>query len=151
MAALLGITHYLWVGLAPELWFDSVPKMLHFARGEKARMNPHPYQNAYDTAINELTQITAAFEKLRTRKGQIESLIQALQPFFGEVQAPVTSPEPSSEAVTELAASAAEPPQGYSFRDVPNPLPDIAETGGDPFQRRVKATFRFKGLATQRS
>jgi hypothetical protein len=114
-------------------------------------MNPHPYQNAYDTAINELTQITATFEQLRMRKGQIEGLIQALKPFFGEQQVAAPAPETASESVPELAASHAEPPEGYSFRDVPNPLPDISETGGDPFQRRVKATFRFKGLATQRS
>ncbi|HXS77796.1 MAG TPA: hypothetical protein VN753_16575 [Terracidiphilus sp.] len=114
-------------------------------------MNPHPYQNAYDTAIHELTQITATFEKLRMRKGQIESLIQALQPFFGEQQVAAPSLEPAEFAVPELAATSTEPPAGYSFRDVPNPLPDVSETAGDPFQRRVKATFRFKGLATQRS
>ena len=113
-------------------------------------MNPQPYQNAYDTAINELTQIAAAFEKLRVRKGQIETLVQALQPFFGEGQLPAAQ-EQSAAIVSELAASETEVPEGYSFRDVPNPLPDISETGGDPFQRRVKATFRFKGLAAQRS
>ena len=118
----------------------------------KTEMNPQPYQNAYDTAINELTQIAAAFEKLRERKGQLESLVQALQPFFGEGQAPAAAHEQAGSAVVPaMAASAAEPPEGYSFRDVPNPLPDISETGGDPFQRRVKATFRFKGLAAQRS
>ena len=113
-------------------------------------MNPQPYQNAYDTAINELTQIAAAFEKLRVRKGQIETLVQALQPFFGEDQLPAAQEQPAA-VVSELAASETEVPEGYSFRDVPNPLPDISETGGDPFQRRVKATFRFKGLAAQRS
>lgn len=119
-------------------------------------MNPHPYQNAYDTAINELTEITATFERLRSRRGQLESLVQALQPFFGDQSQtqkvnPVASPEPAAAPLPQLAGSDAEPPEGYSFRDVPNPLPDVSETGGDPFQRRVKATFRFKGLATQRS
>ena len=113
-------------------------------------MNPQPYQNAYDTAIDELTRIAAAFEKLRARKSQIENLVQALQPFFGEGQSPAAAHQPPA-VVPQIAASAEEPPEGYSFRDVPNPLPDVSETGGDPFQRRVKATFRFKGLATQRS
>jgi hypothetical protein len=114
-------------------------------------MNAQPYQNAYDTAINELTQLAAAFDQLRVRKTQIENLVQALQPFFAEGQIPAAVQEPASAALPELAASdAGEPPEGYSFEDVPNPLPDISETGGDPFQRRVKATFRFKGLATQR-
>jgi hypothetical protein len=115
-------------------------------------MNAQPYQNAYDTAIKELTQIAAAFEQLRLRKTQIETLVHALQPFFGEAQPQASVPQESSAVVPENAASeGTEPPAGYSFRDVPNPLPDISETGGDPFQRRVKATFRFKGLASQRS
>ena len=120
-------------------------------------MNPHPYQNAYDTAIHQLTDITAAFEKLRVRKGQLESLLLALQPFFGD-SSQLAQPIPAAPVqelqrseIPELSTSDAEPPEGYSFRDVPNPLPDISETGGDPFQRRVKATFRFKGLSAQRS
>ena len=115
-------------------------------------MNPQPYQNAYDTAINELTHIAEAFERLRLRKAQLENLVQAFQPFFGQSQCSAEPEEQKGAVVPEIAASqAAEPPEGYSFREVPNPLPDISETGGDPFQRRVKATFRFKGLAAQRS
>ena len=115
-------------------------------------MNPQPYQIAYDTAINELTQIAATFEKLRVRKAQIESLVMALQPFFGEEQMPAApAGQQHSTEIPALAASESNPPEGYSFRDVPNPLPDASETGGDPFQRRMKATFRFKGLAAQRS
>lgn len=115
-------------------------------------MNAQPYQNAYDTAINELTKIAAAFEQLRSRKTQIETLVLALQPFFGEGRVPAVVQQPASAVVPEIAASeAAESAEGFSFEDVPNPLPDISETGGDPFQRRMKATFRFKGLATQRS
>jgi len=117
----------------------------------KTEMNPQAYKNAYDTAVNELTGIAETFEKLRVRKAQIESLVLALQPFFGEGQAPAATHEHPGAVVPEIAASQAEPPEGYSFRDVPNPLPDASETGGDPFQRRLKATFRFKGLATQRS
>jgi hypothetical protein len=118
---------------------------------EKEVMNPQPYKNAYDTAINELTQITASFERLRIRKAQIESLVLALQPFFGEVELPATTQTPTAEVVPQISASETGETEEFSFRDVPNPLPDISETGGDPFQRRVKATFRFKGLATQRS
>lgn len=116
-------------------------------------MNAQPYQIAYDTAINELTQIAAAFEQLRARKTQIENLVQALQPFFAEGTVSSTPiPQQPAELRPEMTApEGAESPEGYSFRDVPNPLPDVSETGGDPFQRRVKATFRFKGLATQRA
>ena len=120
---------------------------------EKDGMNAQPYQIAYDTAINELTQIAAAFEQLRARKTKIENLVQALQPFFAEGQVPATSAQQQpGDVQPELAAQeGTEAPEGYSFRDVPNPLPDVSEAGGDPFQRRVKATFRFKGLATQRA
>ena len=113
-------------------------------------MNPQPYQNAYDTAIKELTQITTTFEALRVRKAQIESLVLALQPFFGEGQLPEVVQQPAAAVLPEIAASEAEPPEGYSFRDVPNPVPDSTDPGIDPFQRRMKATFRFKGLAAQR-
>ncbi|MBS1802133.1 MAG: hypothetical protein JST28_02140 [Acidobacteria bacterium] len=113
-------------------------------------MNPQAYKNAYDTAVNELTEIVATFEKLRVRKTQIEGLVSALQPFFGEGQLPTTARANDGATVPEIAASQAEAPEEYSFRDVPNPVPDGPETGGDPFQRRMKATFRFKGLAAQR-
>jgi hypothetical protein len=118
-------------------------------------MTSHPYQNAFDTAINELTEMTATFERLQARKTQIEGLILALQPFFGD--SPQVQPhlsatvqESTSLAVPEVVASDAEPPEGYSFRDVPNPVPDASDPEADPFQRRMKATFRFRGLATQR-
>ena len=119
-------------------------------------MTSHPYQNAFDTAINELTDIAAKFEQLRARKEKIESLVQALQPFLGDLsqvqpQVSTTAHDPVSVAVPQIAASEAEPSMGYSFRDVPEQLPDASETGGDPFQRKGKATFRFRGLATQRS
>jgi hypothetical protein len=118
-------------------------------------MIPHPYQNAFDTAINELNDIATEFEKLRARKNQIENLVEALQPFFAAEVAGNqglaivdTANQPIQQ---ENAIADAEPPEGYSFRDVPNPLPDLEETGGDPFQRRGKPGFRFRGLATQRS
>ena len=122
-------------------------------------MTPNPYRNAYDTALAELTDISARFEQLRTRKGQVEHLIAALQSVFGpadasaqeeavameshEMQAVSQTSEPSAEISAE-----ADPPAGYSYLDVPNPLP---ESDGDPFQRRAKTSFRFRGLAAQRS
>jgi hypothetical protein len=125
--------------------------MLHFARGEKdPNMNPQAYKKAYDTAINELTEIAATFEKLRVRKAQIEGLVLALQPFFAEEKLPAADQTHETDVIPELAASQATPREGYSFRDVPEPLADTSDASGDPFQRRMKATFRFKGLATQR-
>jgi hypothetical protein len=119
-------------------------------------MTPQPYQNAYDTALAELTEIAAKFEELRARKTLLESAILALEPFFASSEAGIT---PNSSAIeaenhpvpTEQPAAEAEAQEGYSFEDVPSPLPDIAETGGDPFQRRGKSSYRFRGFATQRS
>lgn len=122
-------------------------------------MTMDAYRNAYETALEELTEIHAKFEQLRTRKGQVENLINALHSVFSpdEVRAEAT---PSAAEMTQVETAAAVPqsdpvpepeseaPSGYSYLDVPNPLP---ESDGDPFQRRVKAAFRFRGLATQRS
>ena len=122
-------------------------------------MTPNPYQTAYEAAIVELNDISARFEQLRMRKGQVEHLIVALQSVFGSqdgaiAEAPLPAksnqapgPAETPEPAVEIAAQA-EPPAGYSYMDVPNPLP---ESDGDPFQRRVKTSFRFKGLAAQRS
>lgn len=122
-------------------------------------MTTDAYRNAYETALEELTEIHAKFEQLRTRKGQVEHLINALHSVFSldEVRTEAT---PSAAEMTQVEIPAAVPqrdpvpepeseaPSSYSYLDVPNPLP---ESDGDPFQRRVKAAFKFRGLATQRS
>lgn len=122
-------------------------------------MTMDAYRNAYETALEELTEIHAKFEQLRTRKGQVENLINALHSVFSpdEVRAEAA---PSAAEMTQVEFGAAVPqsdsvpepeseaPSSYSYLDVPNPLP---ESDGDPFQRRVKAAFKFRGLATQRS
>ena len=117
-------------------------------------MTPQPYQNAYDTALAELTEIAARFEQLRTRKVLLENAIHALEPFFAEVGTAQVSAGAETEnqpVFAESATADAAPPEGYTFRDVPSPLPDISETGGDPFQRRGKSSYRLRGFATQRS
>ena len=119
-------------------------------------MTSNPYRNAYEAAMAELAQISAKFEQLRTRKNHIENLISALQSVFAPDQGPgaevsSVNETPVSTQDTESTGEnpvEAEPPAGYSYLDVPNPLP---ESEGDPFQRRVKSSFRFKGLAAQRS
>lgn len=117
-------------------------------------MTTNAYRNAYETALAELTEITAKFEQLRTHKGHVENLITVLHSIFSSddsveatsiaeemVQVAIPQSHPAPEPKSET-------PPSYSYLDVPNPLP---ESDGDPFHRRVKASFRFKGLATQRS
>jgi hypothetical protein len=57
----------------------------------------------------------------------------------------------AQEIPAETPEASLEPadPANYSFLQVPNPLPENSD--GDPFKHRAKATFRFKGLAAQRS
>jgi hypothetical protein len=119
-------------------------------------MTSQAYQNAYDTAVAELSNIAASFEQLRARKSLVENAIHALEPFFASTadaapQVSAIAETDNKPVLVENAAADGEPPQGYSFQDVPSPLPDISETGGDPFQRRGKSSFRLRGFAMQRS
>lgn len=116
-------------------------------------MTPDPYHVAYQTALAEITEIVAKFDRLRTRKGHVENLIAALQPVFAD-QTGVSSPATTQATAEEESGphlvneSAAEEQGSYSYLNVPNPLP---EGDGDPFQRRAKTSLRFKGLTAQRS
>jgi hypothetical protein len=120
-------------------------------------MTPDPYRSAYDKALADLSIISDRFEWLNTRKRHVENLISALQPVFAsDHQAVLEIPASGEAAVStgpqEITAEAEEPnsevEEKYSFLDVPAPLP---ESDGDPFERRVKASFRFRGLSAQRS
>jgi hypothetical protein len=136
--------------------------MLDFAVEIQMANLPDPYRVAYESALVEVTEIAAKFEQLRLRKSQLETLAAALQSVFaaeaGGAETGSTSPAATQQAapgqgsasklVNEAETAAGEGQAGFSYLDVPNPLP---ENDGDPFQRRVKTAFRFKGLATQRS
>lgn len=120
-------------------------------------MTPDPYRVAFEKALAEITEIAAKFEQLRVRKSHLENLVVMLQPMIsGEagLDAPVVTLEALTEAhtgphlVNETQAAEGEEQASYSYLDVPAPLP---EGDGDPFQRRVKTSFRFRGLAAQRS
>lgn len=128
------------------------------SRGVNKSMTPDPYRKAYEKAIEDLTLISQTFERLSTRKKLVENVIAALQPVFATLEpatqdslthGSIESSQAAQDEPTETS-EAAEPPGGYSFLDVPAPLP--AESDGDPFQRRVRAgSFRFSGHAAQRS
>jgi hypothetical protein len=120
-------------------------------------MTPDPYRIAYEKALEDLSNISERYEWLNTRKRHVENLVSALQPVFNsgnqsalENSASIAALSPT--APQEIAAQAEEPAneaeEKYSFLDVPAPLP---VSDGDPFERRVKASFRFKGLSAQRS
>jgi hypothetical protein len=117
-------------------------------------MTPDTYRKAYEKAIEDITQISETFERLSTRKKQVETLVLALQPILNPSEIPadetpihtaLQSPEAGQEAPSDVLETA----ENFTFLDVPVPLP--VESDGDPFQRRVKSNFRLKGLAVQHS
>jgi hypothetical protein len=120
-------------------------------------MTPDAYRSAYEKALADLSIISDRFEWLNTRKRHVENLISALQPVFASdnqsvVEIPTSGEAAATTGPQEMTAEAEEPTpeveEKYTFLDVPAPLP---ESDGDPFERRVKASFRFKWLSAQRS
>lgn len=100
------------------------------------------YSVAYEEANSELLDITKRFELLRRRKECLESVVASLAPILGvEVPAKTTLEPPRT------APSAPPQPPGdpgsYTFNQVPVPLPGVEETGGDPFQRRVRNALKM--------
>ena len=97
----------------------------------KAQGHGEIYRVAFDAAQAELAEITAEFERLRIRKGQVEQLILVLKPILGEVEESASSAskeEPSLKADETLPAA-----QAVS-EETAQPL----GVGADPFQRRVE-------------
>ncbi|MGA9586395.1 MAG: hypothetical protein WBQ95_13765 [Terracidiphilus sp.] len=116
-------------------------------------MTPDPYRSAYEKALADLSFIAERHEWLNTRKRHVENLISALQPVVSDIQpgfddSTETAASYPEETSVEAEEATSEATENYSFLDVPAPLP---ESDGDPFERRVKASFRFKGLSAQRS
>jgi len=112
-------------------------------------MTPDPYRIAHEKALEDLALIEARVEWLNTRKKHVENVIKALQPVCSPTEQAIhgSSVEESQQVSAEAEQSPSEVADNYSFLNVPAPLP---QSDGDPFQRRVKASFRFRGLAAQR-
>jgi hypothetical protein len=108
--------------------------------GESMRLDV--YSVAYEEAHSELLEITKRFELLRRRKESLEGLVAAIGPILG-LEA---HPKASTDSVKESAPVSPQPsgePVAYTFNQVPVPLPGVEETGGDPFQRRVRNALKF--------
>jgi hypothetical protein len=112
-------------------------------------MRQDVYRVAYDEAIAELIEIKSRVEQLILRRARVEGVVKVLGPLL-EGAAPATTP------IQVQAAPVAQPnmpeqsadPNSYSFNQVPVPLPDLDETGGDPFKRRVRNALKQQGLQT---
>ena len=114
-------------------------------------MRQDVYGVAYAEANAELSVISGRFEQLRARKEHLEGVIRAIGGVLGvEAPAPTQATAPR-QAVPPQSPTQIPPtprnadPTSYTFNQIPVPLPDVAETGGDPFQRRVRNALRMSG------
>jgi hypothetical protein len=107
-----------------------------------ASMRLDVYSVAYEEANSELIGITQRFEQLRRRKVHLESVVAALAPMLGvEVSSRPVAQESNAPSPKEPQPSP--DPANYTFNQVAAPLPDLDETGGDPFQRRVRNALKL--------
>lgn len=115
-------------------------------------MRQDVFRVAYEEASSELLDITVRFEQLKQRKIKLEGVVAAMATLVGR-----QIPQPPSPTAREVVEAKPEAPQqaelsqsdsiNYTFNQVPVPLPELEETGGDPFQRRVKNALRFGVLS----
>jgi hypothetical protein len=106
-------------------------------------MRQDVYRVAYDEANAELIEIRSRFEQLRSRKEHLEGVIAVLGPMLGLSASANASAAPEMpQSVPPSPTEVASDPASYSFNQIPVPLPDVEETGGDPFKRRVRNALR---------
>jgi hypothetical protein len=103
-------------------------------------MRQDVYRVAYDEALGELLEIRTRFEQLRVRKESLEGVVAVLGPMLA-LSASASAPEEMAPAAPGRAEQGSRP-EAYSFNQVPVPLPDQEESGGDPFKRRVRNALR---------
>jgi hypothetical protein len=95
-------------------------------------MRQETYRFALDQATAELREIVVEFEALRSRKEQIEAVVEALRPFIG-LQAETTTVETS--AAFELPEPVVEQPSPepqFTFMQVSGPGMEVVSTEPAP-------------------
>ena len=105
-------------------------------------MKPEEHQEIYrvalETASAELTEISEEFEKLRTRKEQVEKLLTVLRPLVSEAAPSATVETPSAELRGSEEQPQAEPAEVSTVRPaVKEENGQALGVGADPFQRRI--------------
>ncbi|HEY6489677.1 MAG: hypothetical protein WCC26_07930 [Terracidiphilus sp.] len=100
------------------------------------------YSVAYEEANSELLDITKRFELLRRRKECLQAVVASLAPILGVEIPSKTTLEPVGPAPSGVIQPPSDP-GSYTFNQVPVPLPGTEETGGDPFQRRVRNALKM--------
>ena len=100
-------------------------------------MRQETYRFALDEATKELHGIVEQFEALRSRKEQIEQVVEALRPFIGlhSETATVTTAIEASAPIAEFVAPVIEEPSPepqFTFMQVSGPGMEIASTEPAP-------------------
>ena len=102
-------------------------------------MRQETYRFALDEATKELSGIVEQFEALRSRKEQIEAVVEALRPFIGlhaETSTPTTTFE-TSAPIAEFVAPAIEEPSPepqFTFMQISGPGMEVTTTEPIPVQ-----------------
>ena len=96
-------------------------------------MRQETYRFALDEATKELHGIVEQFEALRSRKEQIEAVVEALRPFIGlHAETPFSVPAIEASApIVEFVAPAIEEPSPepqFSFMQISGPGMEVAST-----------------------
>jgi hypothetical protein len=96
-------------------------------------MRQETYRFALDEATKELHGIVEQFEALRSRKEQIEAVVEALRPFIGlQAETPISIPTVEASApIAEFVAPAVEvssPEPQFTFMQISGPGMEVAST-----------------------
>lgn len=95
-------------------------------------MRQETYRFALDEATSELRDIVTQFEELKSRKEQIEQVLEALKPFLNQ-QVEATRIEVSA-AYTAPAVETAAPEPQFTFMQVSGPGMEIAKPEPAPVE-----------------
>ena len=97
-------------------------------------MRQETYRYALDEATAELRGIVAQYEALRSRKEQIEKVVEALRPFIGlQSETPTHEPSVAFEFTAPVAEQSSPEPQ-YTFMQISGPGMEIVKTEPAPVE-----------------
>lgn len=117
-------------------------------------MTQERYRIAFEEANNELTEIAARFDQLRSRKEQMEQIVEALRPLLTDEQvADLTPSVLKEEPAPFVVHTAPEAVHDQNSQPVVEVLEDAmqesneepvfaTEVSDDPFQRRIDNALR---------
>jgi len=119
-------------------------------------MRQETYRFALDQATTELHDIVAQFEALRSRKEQIEAVVEALRPFIGlhaetpfEPLTPTTTIE-TSAPIAEFVAPAIEQPSPepqFTFMQASGPGMEVVSTEPTPVEVEPEPELVLEAVA----